>query len=296
MRSGPGRTGRVRASLRCSRPSPFGYSSDAGLYHDFARFYVTAEPDAPPQADARQALDRARAGAACEAEGWLRRRDGSRFRALIRTSALWNGASQLQGYVVEEMVHLLRASISAKAMVRYDPDPGLPGIEADVSQIQQLIMNLVINASEALEGGEGIRLILMDLTMPRMGGEESYREPRFTPAFNLPGRSLRRPDPRHPAGRRADRTGAQGRIRPARTGAHQLRAGPARPVRFRSVACATDRKRKPSPWSRRPCSTFHEKGVEQGPCVGVVIPSVAASSRQRTGSDEQGDGSGHECF
>jgi FixJ family two-component response regulator len=47
-----------------------------------------------------------------------------------------------------------------------------------VSQIQQLIMNLVINASEALEGGEGIRLILMDLTMPRMGGEETYRELR----------------------------------------------------------------------------------------------------------------------
>lgn len=77
----------------------FGYSSDEGLHQDFARFHVTAEPDAPPEGEARQALDRARSGAVSEVEGWLRRRDGSRFRALTRTSALWNGASQLQGYV-----------------------------------------------------------------------------------------------------------------------------------------------------------------------------------------------------
>ena len=58
--------------------------------------------------------------------------------------------------VVEEMVHLLRASISKKAVIRYDPDPHLPGINGDASQIQQLVMNLVLNASEALGEDGGI--------------------------------------------------------------------------------------------------------------------------------------------
>jgi len=52
--------------------------------------------------------------------------------------------------LVEEMTQLLSVSISKKVAVRYDLAPGLPFIPADPSQMQQLVMNLVTNASEAI--------------------------------------------------------------------------------------------------------------------------------------------------
>ncbi|WP_279341600.1 PAS domain-containing protein [Geothrix sp. SG200] len=57
--------------------------------------------------------------------------------------------------VVSEMTHLLRVSISKKASLRLDLPEGLPPLEADGTQLQQVIMNLVTNASDALGDEEG---------------------------------------------------------------------------------------------------------------------------------------------
>jgi PAS domain S-box-containing protein len=59
-------------------------------------------------------------------------------------------------HLVQEITHLLSVSISKKVVLRYDLKPGLPAIEADASQVQQVIMNLVTNASEAIGDREGI--------------------------------------------------------------------------------------------------------------------------------------------
>ena len=60
---------------------------------------------------------------------------------------------------VKEMGHLLAVSISKKADLRYEITEGLSAIIGDASQIQQVIMNLVINASEALKDQGGFVLI-----------------------------------------------------------------------------------------------------------------------------------------
>jgi PAS domain S-box-containing protein len=58
-------------------------------------------------------------------------------------------------HVAEEMPHLLEVSISKRVALVYDLCPGLPLIAADAAQIQQVIMNLVTNASEAIGDRDG---------------------------------------------------------------------------------------------------------------------------------------------
>ncbi len=57
---------------------------------------------------------------------------------------------------VEEMSHLLSVSISKKVALRYHLQAGLPILMGEVSQIQQVVMNLVTNASEAIGDAEGM--------------------------------------------------------------------------------------------------------------------------------------------
>jgi len=52
--------------------------------------------------------------------------------------------------LVQEMTQLLSVNISKKAVVRYDLAPVMPLVSADPSQLQQVVMNLVTNASEAI--------------------------------------------------------------------------------------------------------------------------------------------------
>lgn len=52
--------------------------------------------------------------------------------------------------IVRDMVQLLKVSIPKKVTLQYDLGPGLPPIEGDVAQLQQVVMNLVTNAAEAI--------------------------------------------------------------------------------------------------------------------------------------------------
>ena len=58
--------------------------------------------------------------------------------------------------LVEETAHLLKLSVSKKAVLNFDFHPALPAIEADPTQIRQVIMNLVINASDAIGDESGV--------------------------------------------------------------------------------------------------------------------------------------------
>jgi PAS domain S-box-containing protein len=65
--------------------------------------------------------------------------------------------------LVTEMLHLLKTSISKKATINIELKDNLPGIEVDVTQIRQVVMNLITNASEALEDKEGVISLVTDV-------------------------------------------------------------------------------------------------------------------------------------
>jgi CheY-like chemotaxis protein len=67
--------------------------------------------------------------------------------------------------LVTDMMETIEASISKKAHLRCDLDADVPPVAIDVTQIQQVVMNLVTNASDALEergGAITIRVRALD--------------------------------------------------------------------------------------------------------------------------------------
>jgi PAS domain S-box-containing protein len=57
--------------------------------------------------------------------------------------------------LIHEMLHLIRVLLSEKTALETDLAAPLPAVEGDPAQLSQVVMNLVINAFEALAGGEG---------------------------------------------------------------------------------------------------------------------------------------------
>jgi nitrogen-specific signal transduction histidine kinase len=53
--------------------------------------------------------------------------------------------------LVEEMIDVLNVSVSKRAVLKTDLDKTLPPVFANRSRLRQVVMNLVINASEAEE-------------------------------------------------------------------------------------------------------------------------------------------------
>ncbi len=60
------------------------------------------------------------------------------------------------GELVQEMAYLLEVSISKKIVLKYDLADKLPTFDGDATQIRQIIMNLITNASEAIGGSSGV--------------------------------------------------------------------------------------------------------------------------------------------
>ena len=82
--------------------------------------------------------------------------------------------------VVEDTTHLLQISISKHSVLRFNLGRGLPAVQADVTQLRQIIMNLVINASEAI--GERSGVIAISTGVARV--DQAYlRTLRFNPTM-----------------------------------------------------------------------------------------------------------------
>ena len=66
--------------------------------------------------------------------------------------------------LLREIAHLLEASISKKSVLRVELAPDLPPVRADATQIRQVMMNLITNASEAIGERSGIIAVTTGLT------------------------------------------------------------------------------------------------------------------------------------
>ena len=127
-----------------------------GIAHDFNNLLGGV------LAQAELALEEYQSGSSPEGE--LKRiRDGAiRGSEIVRQLMIYSGkGSEAVGLVdvsqvAVGMIELLKVSISKNASVLTDLCPDLPAVRGSAGQIQQIVMNLVTNASEALEDRDGV--------------------------------------------------------------------------------------------------------------------------------------------
>ncbi len=127
-----------------------------GIAHDFNNILTSIigntdlallhlEPDSP----VKDKLERIEQGAVRAAD-------------LARQMLAYSGKGQLAidildlNRLVEDTLHMLEVSISKKAVLHLDLHQPLPWVEGDATQLRQVLMNLVINASEAIGDQSGV--------------------------------------------------------------------------------------------------------------------------------------------
>ncbi|MCA9628666.1 MAG: PAS domain S-box protein, partial [Myxococcales bacterium] len=126
-----------------------------GIAHDFNNLLVAIVGNAD--------LARLRLGAASPALECLDRIHAAAQRATDLTNQMlaYSGKSRFVvtevdlSQLVAEMSELLGSVISKRARLHRDLAPALPPVEADPTQLGQVVMNLITNASDALDGQDG---------------------------------------------------------------------------------------------------------------------------------------------
>jgi hemerythrin-like metal-binding protein/PAS domain S-box-containing protein len=87
---------------------------------------------------------------------------------------------------VEGMIRLLRASLSRNAILRWEPAPGLPSMIGDLAQIHQVVMNLVLNASDAVAPRGGTITIRTGLeTLSQASIDRHFQRQSLHPGLHL---------------------------------------------------------------------------------------------------------------
>jgi PAS domain S-box-containing protein len=148
----------------------------AGIAHDFNNLIGSifaasdmALSDLPPESPARENIERINTVA-------------TRASQLINLLTAYAGGHDARSdridlsLVVAEMLAVLKGTIAPNVTVEADLASGLPEVRANVTEIRQVVMNLVMNAAEALQRRQGtIRVITERATIGRGSGPEYDR-------------------------------------------------------------------------------------------------------------------------
>jgi signal transduction histidine kinase/CheY-like chemotaxis protein len=103
--------------------------------------------------------------------------------------------------LVRDMLDLIHVSISKHCFLKVELPEGLPMIRANAAQIRQVIMNLITNASQALEGKEGVisvslgevhpneesRFLRLEVSDTGCGMTKEIQDRIFDPFFSTKG-------------------------------------------------------------------------------------------------------------
>ena len=87
--------------------------------------------------------------------------------------------------LVEDTVRLLEVAVPKAVSLRLDLARGLPPIQGDPAQLRQVLMNLVINAAESMEGTEGTVRLTTALETAAPAGDFHGAAPRPGPRVIL---------------------------------------------------------------------------------------------------------------
>ena len=149
-----------------------------GIAHDFNNLLGAIE------AQAEVAVEELDAGSSCEAELQAIRDVAMRGSEIVRQLMIYAGKEkEFVGLVdlskiVEEMLPLLKISLSKHATINADLSQNLPATRASSAQLQQIVMNLITNASDAIGDRDGvIRVVTNRVTL----GEGSAAAPDTLP-------------------------------------------------------------------------------------------------------------------
>jgi PAS domain S-box-containing protein len=127
-----------------------------GIAHDFNNILGAVQA----QSELAQAeLD---GGSSCRNElkaiGEVAMRGSEIVRQLMIYAGTESGAVELVDLskTVDEMLALLRVSVTKHAVIKADLDADLPAIFASAAQVRQVVMNLITNASDAIGDRDGV--------------------------------------------------------------------------------------------------------------------------------------------
>lgn len=148
------RVGMERQLLETQKLESLGLLA-GGVAHDFNNLLTVIQGNA---GILREAMDDPDGAAVC-----LRNIEETCRRAsdLVRQMLAYAGRGKFHiqatnlNQIVQEIAQLLAVSIPKAVALRFELAPGLPSIEADVAQMQQVVMNLVTNAAEAIGEAPG---------------------------------------------------------------------------------------------------------------------------------------------
>jgi two-component system cell cycle sensor histidine kinase/response regulator CckA len=127
-----------------------------GIAHDFNNLLGAV------QAQAELALEEVDAGSSCKEELRAIRDVAIRGSEIVHQLMIYAGKETSDAQlvdlskIVDEMLSLLRISVTKRAMIEANLDRELPAVCASAAQLRQIVMNLITNASDAIGDREGV--------------------------------------------------------------------------------------------------------------------------------------------